>query len=146
MLAVDPGTQSYAVGSHTTWDKVSVAHNTVVIDETTQVEASGTLQRAILLPGIGFARADAGQVYPQTAELVRTIALLPEYAVDLFEVSALDGSAHQVDLVYHNFGTATTDQQLSAYSGFGDSYGYQHLSNCQSCDLDEGFEIRFDLN
>ncbi|MBW1806809.1 MAG: heparinase II/III family protein, partial [Deltaproteobacteria bacterium] len=146
MLAVDPGTQSYAVDSHTTWDKVSVAHNTVVIDETTQAEASGTLQRAILLPGIGFARADAGPVYPQTAQLVRTIALLPEYAIDLFEVASLDAAAHQVDLVYHNFGTATTDQQLSAYSGFGASDGYQHLTSCQSCDLDDGFEVRFDLN
>ena len=145
MMGVDPGTQSYAVASHTTWDKVTVAHNTVVIDETSQSEATGTLQRAVLLPGLGFARADAGPVYPQIAQLVRTIVLLPEYAVDLFEVDSLDASAHQVDLVYHNFGTATTDQALSAYAGFGTSDGYQHLTNCQSSNLDDGFEIRFDL-
>jgi len=36
VLGVDPGTQSYAAPTHTTWDKVTLSHNTVVVDEKTQ--------------------------------------------------------------------------------------------------------------
>ncbi|MBW2523805.1 MAG: alginate lyase family protein, partial [Deltaproteobacteria bacterium] len=41
MLAIDPGSHSYALPLHDTWDKSTLAHNTVTVDETDQVEATG---------------------------------------------------------------------------------------------------------
>ncbi len=46
-LAVDPGTQSYAAPTHNTWDKVTVAHNTIVVDEKVQKEAIPDLDASI---------------------------------------------------------------------------------------------------
>lgn len=43
ILAVDPGTQPYGAPTHDTWDKMTVAHNTMVVDERTQAEATGQL-------------------------------------------------------------------------------------------------------
>jgi len=145
VLGLDPGTQSYAAPTHTSWDKVTVAHNTVVVDETSQAEAAGSLLRAVLLPGVGFARADAGPAYPDKARLLRTMALTPDYALDVFQVEALDGSSHWIDLVYHCPGVATVDVDLSAYHAFPDHDGYQHLSNCRSAPADDGFAVTFDL-
>jgi len=145
VMGLDPGTQSYAAPTHATWDKVTVAHNTVVVDETTQAEATGTLVRSVLLPDVGFARAEAGPVYPDTAGLTRTLAVTPDYALDVFQMEAQDGTSHQIDLVYHNAGNATADLSLSAYNAFPSSEGYQHLQNCQSAPADGGFAVTFDM-
>ena len=59
-MAVDPGTQSYAAPTHETWDKVTLAHNTVVVDEKTQAEATGQLLAFAALPSVSAVRASAG--------------------------------------------------------------------------------------
>ena len=145
VMGTDPGTQSYAAPTHDTWDKVTVAHNTVVVDESTQADATGALIRAVFLPDVGFARTEAGSVYPDTAGLTRTMALTPDYALDVFQVEALDGQSHQIDLVYHNPGTATADLSLRAYGAFPGGEGYQHLQNCRAAPADDGFEVTFDM-
>ncbi|MBN2498778.1 MAG: heparinase II/III family protein [Deltaproteobacteria bacterium] len=145
VMGLDPGTQSYAAPTHETWDKQTVAHNTVVIDEHSQAEATGVLIRSVLLPDVGFARADAGPVYPDSARLVRTLALLPDYALDVFQVDSTDGASHQIDLVYHNAGGASADLALEDYSAFGDENGYQHLQACRAAAADSGFSVTFDL-
>ena len=83
-MAVDPGTQSYAAPTHETWDKVTLAHNTVVVDEKTQAEATGQLLAFAALPSVSAVRASAGPAYKQAA-LERTLILTPDYAVDLFD-------------------------------------------------------------
>ncbi|HUU00384.1 MAG TPA: heparinase II/III family protein [Myxococcota bacterium] len=145
VMGQDPGTQSYAAPTHTSWDKVTVAHNTVVIDESSQAEATGSLIRSVLLADVGFARAEAGPVYPDTARLTRTMALTPDYALDVFQVDATDGASHRIDLVYHNPGGATADLALAAYNAFPDLEGYQHLLNCRAAAADDGFAVTFDM-
>jgi hypothetical protein len=122
-----------------------VAHNTVVIDEADQAAATGALLRAVLLPDVGFARASAGEVYPGVASLTRQLAHTPDYAVDLFQVRALDGAEHQIDLLYHNHGHASADVALSPYAGFPAQAGYQHLREAAAAAVDGDLSVRFDL-
>src|SRR5262249_1103000 len=42
-MAIDPGTQSYAAPTHGTWDQLTIAHNTVTVDQSTQSAATGAL-------------------------------------------------------------------------------------------------------
>ncbi len=144
IMGVDPGTQSYAAPTHDTWDKVTVAHNTLVVDEASQAEATGALVRAVLLPEIGFARATAGDAY-SSASLHRQMALTSDYILDLFEARALDGAVHDYDLVYHNAGTATVSLPLTPYNSFGTSDGYQHLTDTSATRVDVPFAVDFDV-
>lgn len=145
VMGLDPGTQSYAAPTHDTWDKTTVAHNTLVVDESVQAEATGHLIRAVLLPDVGFARADAGDVHPGVARVVREMALVPEYALDVVQGIGLDGNVHKYDLIYHNGGTASTDTTLSAYADFPSMAGYQHLAHAKAAVIDGDAVVRFDM-
>jgi hypothetical protein len=142
-MAVDPGTVSYAAPTHTTWDQLTVAHNTVVVDETTQLQATGALLDAALLPSIGAARASAGPAYKQAA-LDRTLILAPEYAIDVFNAAATDGKAHRFDWVYHNYGTLATALPVKPYTAFPSSNGYQNLSGARAAATAGDWQVSFD--
>ncbi len=143
ILAVDPGTQSYAAPTHNTWDKVTVAHNTIVVDEKVQSEATGKLLWRDINENYSAASAEAGPAYPGV-RLRRTLLVTAEYAVDLAEAAALDGGTRQFDWVYHNNGILETDLPLSAFDGFPQANGYQHLTENRAAETDEAWQVRFD--
>jgi len=145
VMAVDPGTQSYAAPTHNTWDKVTAAHNTVVVDERSQGEATGRVKTFIALPAVSAVRAEAGPAYKQAA-LERALMLTPEYAVDLFEARSLDGGAHRFDWVYHNYGRLSTPLGLASYSVLPSSDGYQHFSQTRAAATSEAWQASFDMN
>jgi hypothetical protein len=142
MQAVDPGTQSYAFRTHHTWDKVTLAHNTVVVDEATQAAATGELLE--WHPGeIATAvRAAAGPVYPQ-AHCERLVVQTEHYALDVFEVTATDGAAHRFDWIYHNAGRLTTGLPLVPAAALPQQEGYQHLSHPQMAETSEAWQATF---
>lgn len=128
--ALDPGTQSYAAPTHNTWDKVTIAHNTVTVDETTQNEAAGHLEWADLEGETYRAvRAMGGAAY-SSATLARTMLVTAEYALDVFEAAGTDGQEHTFDWAYHSDGVVTGDPglQFDAFSGFPAKNGYQHIT------------------
>lgn len=143
ILGVDPGTQSYAAPTHATWDKETVAHNTVVLDETSQAPATGRLLWQEVAGQYSAASADAGPAYPNTA-LQRTMFVTPEYALDLVNVAATDGAEHRIDWVYHNAGSLTVPLDLSPYAGFGKSNGYQNLTANRAAVTDGDWQATFD--
>lgn len=145
VMAVDPGTQPYAAPTHNTWDKMTVAHNTVVVDERTQAEATGRLLAFASQGGMSAARADAGAAY-RTAALERTIYLTADYAVDVFAARSLDGQPHNFDWVYHNYGRAATALPLEPYSAFPKSNGYQHLTGTRAAVTSGDWQMTFDMN
>ena len=145
MMAVDPGTQSYAAPTHASWDKTTVAHNTVVVDERTQAEAAGRLHSFAFLPSVSAVRADAGEAYRQ-ADLIRTLILTPEYLLDVFDARARDGRQHRYDWIYHNYGAASASLPLSAYGEFPAAEGYQHLSRTQAAQTADDWQADFDMN
>lgn len=143
VLGLDPGTQSYAAPTHHTWDKVSVAHNTVVVDERSQTKATGKLLWYSFGGGFSAVSAAAGPAYP-TASLERTLLVTAEYALDSFYVRATDGVARQFDWVYHNQGTTKTELPLAPYDRFPATNGYQHLTDNSAAETDQDWQIRFE--
>ena len=126
-----------------TYAKHTVAHNTVVVDETTHFNAIvevGNNNHPILnfFETNQYGTVSSGQIKTayKGVELERTLALvnLPELdstiAVDMFNVTA--NKAHQLDLPLHykgqlidtSFELTGNAKQLSA---LGDKNGYQHL-------------------
>ncbi len=144
-MAVDPGTQSYAAPTHNTWDKVTVAHNTVVVDEKTQREAAGRLLAFATAGPMTAVRASAGEAYREAA-LERTLFLAPEYAVDAFTARSVDGQQHRFDWVYHNDGQAASPLRREPYKSFPSSNGYQHLVNTGAAVTAADWQALFDMN
>lgn len=142
VLAVDPGTQSYAAPTHATWDKVTLSHNTVVVDGKTQAEATGSLHRYVALPAVSMAAADAGGAYA-TARLLRTMVLAGDYVVDRFRVRATDGAAHAVDWALHGYGALATSLTTTAYAGLPAGDGYQHVSSPKAAQTDADWTAVF---
>lgn len=126
--AVDPGTQSYAYKTHHTWDKVTVSHNTVVLDETTQAESTGRLLEWHAGEIASAVRLDAGPVY-KNARLERLLVHTAGYTVDVFDIVTTDGAAHRIDWIYHNAGTVSSPLALTAYAAFPAVNGYQYLAD-----------------
>lgn len=144
--ALDPGTQSYAAPTHNTWDKVTIAHNTVTVDEAVQGEAAGRLEWAALENETYRAvRASAGPVYKQ-ANLARTMLMTSEYALDVFDVESTDGQEHLFDWAYHNEGTAAGDGRLdfTPFSGFPNRNGYQHITETQAAGTAAEWQVTID--
>ncbi|MBI4891701.1 MAG: heparinase II/III family protein [Acidobacteria bacterium] len=144
--ALDPGTQSYAAPTHGTWDKLTIAHNTVTVDETVQAEATGRLEWADLdNETYRAARASGGTAYKQ-ARLARTMLMTGEYALDVFEVEAADGQPHTIDWAYHNDGTAEAAAPLAVapFSGFPQTNGYQNITATQSAAADADWQVSID--
>lgn len=76
-LAADPGMARYGVPIHADWYRTTVAHNTVVIDESDQQPTEGKCLQFGAIDGVDFVVADAGAIYPD-AQFVRAVALLSE--------------------------------------------------------------------
>jgi hypothetical protein len=124
---------------------VTVAHNTVVVDERSQGEATGRVKAFVALPAVSAARAEAGAVYKQAA-LERALILTPEYVVDIFDARALDGAPHRFDWIYHNYGQPSTPLELTSYSAFPRAHGYEHLSQARAALASDAWQATFDMN
>ena len=142
ILGVDPGTQAYSAPTHDTWDKSTVAHNTVVIDERNQAEATGSLLYSDFAGGAAIARASAGPAYSSVA-LERTLVHTAEYALDIFDARARDGQEHAIDWIYHNEGAVRTALPLTTTT-LARQNGYQHLSNNRQARTDNEWQLTFD--
>jgi oligo-alginate lyase len=102
--AVMPDAGSHAYGSplHRDWDKTTFAHNTLVVDETTQTAATGKCLCFGSEAGVDYAMVDAGDIY-SGVRFVRTAALVhPELIVFVDHVQA--DKPHTLDLVCHHQG------------------------------------------
>ena len=131
LMSVDPGTQFYGVASHNTWDRSTVAHNTVVVDEKSQAESTGKLVSWQTDPDFTSVEADAGPVYAGIT-MQRRIVLTSRYILEITNVAATDGADHTFDWVYHNFGQQHLQLPTQPWSGFHQENGYQHLSQNQT--------------
>jgi hypothetical protein len=133
LLSVDPGTQFYAVASHDTWDRETVAHNTIVVDEQSQKKATGKLLSWQVGQQFTAVEADAGPVYPGIS-LRRQVILTSNYILEITSAASTDGLDHTFDWVYHNFGTQELALPTQPWSGFVLHDGYQHLTQNRVAD------------
>jgi hypothetical protein len=141
-LAADPGTQAYGAKSHNTWDKMTVAHNTIVVDEQTQAQSTGKLLE--WNPGAEATeiRLSAGPVYPKV-EIERTLVQTANYLLDIVAARSTDGAVHKFDWFYHNFGSIATALPLLPFAGLPRENGYQHLTQTKSAVTGDGWQASF---
>jgi hypothetical protein len=130
LLGRDPGTHSFAADSYNSWDRTTVAHNALVVDEQNQVEATGSLERFLGFSEFSLAAANAA--YPNRATITRALVLTPDYWIDSTNATAFDGQSHRFDWIYHNPGTLTTPLTLTTYSALPKTNGYQYLTNARA--------------
>ena len=140
--AVDPGTQSYAFKTHKTWDRVTLAHNTLVVDESSQAESVGRLLEWHPAPEVSSIRLEDATSYPGV-RLERLLVHTAEYTIDVFSAEATDGRAHRFDWIYHNAGTGSTTLAMKPYVGLPKKNGYQHLSDPQAAETAADWSAMF---
>jgi hypothetical protein len=90
VLACDPGTGKYGVPIHAGWQKTSIAHNTLTVDEADQKPTTGRCLAFVSEPMWAAALAEAGPVYDGVTYR-RAAALVGEHLVlvlDLVEAKA----------------------------------------------------------
>lgn len=128
---------------NTSWAKQSIAHNTLVIDQTSHFGGSyerGSQHHSELNfydasnAALQVVSARETNAYPDT-ELLRTIAVIKDaalekpFVLDLFKASS--ASLHQFDLPFHYFGqvldTNFEYEASQTLTSLGDDSGYQHL-------------------
>ncbi|MEJ7615263.1 MAG: alginate lyase family protein [Candidatus Fervidibacter sacchari] len=80
VLALDPGMARYGVPIHGGWYRTTLAHNTLVVDETNQKPAEGKCLSFGTEGSIDFVIADAGDIY-DGVRFRRAIALFNENAI-----------------------------------------------------------------
>ena len=95
VLFPDPGTRPYGSPLHNEWDKITLAHNTLVVDGASQAEATGKLVDF----GDDFVTTDAGNIYPGV-RFVRTAVMVDkDLIVFVDRVTAV--KPHTFDLAVH---------------------------------------------
>jgi hypothetical protein len=142
-LAVDPGTHPYGLPIHREWDSMTIAHNTISVDQQRQSAATGKLLNWHVGDNWVAVRADAGAAYG-AADLQRTMLLTPNYVLILDHCESADGRPHTYDWSYHNIGTESLVNQLKMEPyAFSAANGYQHLSNTMRGSTADAIAIRF---
>ncbi|HZY63141.1 MAG TPA: alginate lyase family protein [Edaphobacter sp.] len=143
ILAIDPGTHPYGLPIHREWDSMTIAHNTISVDEQRQAAATGKLLDWQTGDGWTAVSAAGGTAYSM-ASLRRSILLTPEYVLILDHCESQDGKPHLFDWAYHNVGKASPGEglllrpfQLSATNG------YQHLSNTRRAFTSKEIAVSF---
>jgi hypothetical protein len=145
LMSVDPGTHYYGIPIHQSWDKMTVAHNTIGVDETVQKPATGKLLSWQAEPEFTAVTADAGPVY-DNVDLQRTSIVTSDYVLEITQAKSTDGEAHDFDWNYHNFGVQHPDGPFSSYSNFPQRDGYQNLTENQSATISGDFHTMFAMD
>jgi hypothetical protein len=141
VLFPDPGTRPYGSPLHGEWDRVTLAHNTLVVDETSQRPATGRSLAFGTDHGVDYAMTDAGNIY-DGVRFVRTAVLLNQNLV-LFVDQVQADKAHTFDLAVHYAGhwakPAGADKpQMPA------GEGYQHLQDVSALTTANGAALMLD--
>ncbi len=131
-VAPDPGRGwPYNLPIHREWYKMTLSHNTVVVDETPQKECEGKLESKDFTGDYHTATASVDTAYDGVT-LRRTVALSDNWLLDIYEVES--DVEHTYDWVWHGRGdfatglaNAPADMQFTQPS-------YSFLSNLRKGD------------
>ena len=102
IIAPDAGTHAYGSPLHSSWDKTTLAHNTLTVDEVSQKPATGKCLAFGSERGVDYIMSEAGPIY-QGLDFVRTVAMLSANLVVFVDQVAAD-QPRTLDLVYHQNG------------------------------------------
>jgi hypothetical protein len=102
ILAPDAGVHAYGSPLHGGWDKTTLAHNTLVVDEISQAPATGKCIAFGRERGVDYVITDAGPIYPGVRFIRAAAMLTPNLLVFVDQIDA--DAPHTFDLAYHQIG------------------------------------------
>ena len=126
VLMPDPGTHAYGSPLHTSWDKTTLAHNTLIVDEQSQAPAQGRCLAFGAVGGVDYAMTEAGPIYPGV-RFVRTAALLSENLIVIVD-QVCAGQEHQFDIACHLAGKWSRLPEGEPWTPPG-ANGYKHIAH-----------------
>ncbi len=143
VLMPDAGAHAYGSPLHASWDKTSLAHNTLVVDQRSQAQAEGRCLAFGAAGGADFAITDAGDIYPGV-RFVRSVALLNEnLAVIVDQVQA--DRERVFDVACHFQGTWKELPDGQPWTP-PDAPGYQHIADATTRVHAAGVTLRTSLD
>ncbi|HEX9006148.1 MAG TPA: heparinase II/III family protein [Bacteroidota bacterium] len=98
---VDPLNEAYFNPNLQLWYRQSIAHNTVVLDQTSQTWTNGRYRFFGALPDFQVSSGASETMYPGAA-LTRTVLQAGDYFIDLFDIRAHE--PRTIDWPLHGFG------------------------------------------
>lgn len=125
-IGIDPGSVRYGLPIHSGWYRQSVAHNTLVVDQSSQKPAEGKCLEFGTTNGIDFVSAEAGDIY-DGIRFTRKIAMPNENLIVVTDRVECN-EEHTLDIVYHQRGVW---ENLPAGSDWNvpDIPGYKYLKD-----------------
>ena len=131
-VAPDPGRGwPYNLPIHQQWYKMTLSHNTIVVDETPQKECEGRLESHDFSGDYHTATASADTAYDGVT-LRRTVVLGDNWLLDIYEAES--DAEHTWDWVWHGRGEfATALPNRPAEIEFAQA-GYKYLRNLRTGD------------
>lgn len=126
-LSPDLGTSKYGLPIYEGWFKQTLSHNTILVDQKRQKEASGQLSVFNPNAPIPCMKASVDNAYPGV-NLERSLYLGDSYLVIYDRINS--SQIHTYDWVYHNYGHLTHHLPLKPLSkSLGKGNGYEYLES-----------------
>ena len=140
---VDPLNESYMYPSLQLWYRRSIAHNTLVVDQTDQAWTNGYGNFFGALPSFQVASGGSTTEY-HGVKLTRTLIQVGDYFLDLFDAESPD--VHTYDLPLHSFGDLQLEglnlekQPVDLFGNKPGIQGYDQLTDIYECETDSSFQ------
>ena len=132
VYAPDPGRGwPYNLPIHREWYKRTLAHNTVLVDESPQKDCSGTLESYKFGTHYHTATARADAAY-EGVKMRRTLVINQTWLLDDFEVES--NEEHTYDWVWHGRGKFSTTLSSKPVDFKGSYVSYNYLRNVREGD------------
>ncbi len=140
---VDPLNESYMYPSLQLWYRRSIAHNTLVVDQTDQAWTNGYGNFFGALPSFQVASGGSTTEY-HGVKLTRTLIQCGDYFLDLFDAESPD--VHTYDLPLHSYGRLSLDglnlerQPIDMFGNKPGIPGYDQLTDISKGTTDSSFQ------
>jgi len=139
ILAPDVGTHAYGSPLHAGWDKTTLAHNTLVVDEKSQAPAQGKCLAFGNENGADYSVTEAGPIYKGVRFTRTAVMLTTNLIVFVDQIEA--NTPHIFDLAYHQIGAWKNVPAGKPWSaGAGD--GYKYFTRATSREQSAGLELQ----
>lgn len=143
IIARDISNSGYSTELFVQWQRKSIAHNTVMVDQKNQPNRP----RGDLIEfdeSQNKCQAAAKDIYPGV-DFSRSLQLVDDRLIDEFKVSTDDQQEHTLDWFFHCSGELEHSLPMKATSQPGTEDGYQLMQDVQSCNIDGDWQISWKL-
>lgn len=137
-LGIDPGLARYGAPIHQGWYRQTIAHNTLVVDETSQKAVDGELIEFSSAGGADFIAADAGPIY-DGVRFTRKIEMRDEKHIVITDHITCD-TERTLDIAYHQRGAWEKLPEGTPWTP-PDKPGYKYMKDATTRSTGKGISL-----